>query len=467
MYSSYKPMRNFAAKLNLIGSLVQIWTFFGNIHENKPLPPKFASLNKSGKASLKDVVHPWELDILTREIVLNAGSSAPASKDLYKTNDLAAAINNIRKLIDRQNHTDLDKTIHQEIQRLYQQQSLWHTNVNLMMARHLKIYSTPGIASVLIKGTSISVEQFYILGIAIAGHFMSNHVYNMKQSYAEFGISNEQRDAFLEKVVISFDDLKARTISMQEYNENWSYTINPLLSTPLIAIDPTAPHLAVCPIPFFLKYRISEGLFFDIAKIKGYEQSYGDAFEQYVQDVSNTLNSGCGSSVVILKPAPYKVGNNRKDGVDLIVYDASGAILVECKAKRLNLRARYQLDSQALYDEIEILAKYVVQNYKNLQDIVNAHTGWQPGDRTLSPIVVTLISWNLFGPRAYEKLEESVLRLLQIAGISTEIVQTHPYNVMSVEEYETAFQIIKKVGVKEFFQRRAEHQKGWLGYAIY
>lgn len=461
MYSAYKSMRNFASKLGRVDSLIKIWSFFQNVQFDRTLPPQFARMNKLGKASLKDVVHPWELDILTREIVLHADGDN--SKDLYNTSHLAAAINNIRSISDAQNRTDLQRTIFQELQRGYQQQALWHTNTHLMLARHLKIYNTPDLAAILTKGTTLSIKQFYTLGISISGHFLGQHVYNMNQDYTAFGISNEQRDAFLEKVVLSFDDLKTRTISTQEYNENWSYTINPLVSTPLIIIDQSIPNIVICPIPFYLMYRFSEGLFFDIAKIKGYEQAYGDAFEGYLHDVSNILNTGSASVIKVEKPKPYNVGKNQKHGVDLLVYDSTGAVLIECKAKRLSLNARYQLDDEALYSEIDVLARYVVQNYKNLEDITNEHTGWKPDGRSLFPVVVTLVNWNLFGPKAYERLEESVLSQLEKSKISGDVVDLYPYTVMSVEEYETAFQVIALVGVKEFFTRRSnENQKGWL-----
>ncbi|NWB63903.1 hypothetical protein [Pseudomonas sp. F1002] len=463
MYSAYKPMRNFVAKLNRIDSLVKIWSFFGNLERGAPLPQQFARIGKHGLASLKEVAHPWELDILTREIILHAQDDR--IKDLYNTDHLSVAINHIRRISEAQNANNLEKTLYQELQRLYQQQSLWRTNTNLMLARHFKIYSTPNLASFIERGTSLSIKQLYTLGISISGHFLTKHVFNTKQDYTAFGISDEQRDSFIDKVVFGFDALKHRTAKTQEYNENWSYTINPLISTPLIAFNQATPNLVICPIPFYLMYRFSEGLFFDFTSIKGHEQAYGDAFEQYVHDVSKTLNTNhkvC-RTIEIIKPNPYKIGKNEKHGVDLLIHDATGAALVECKAKRLNLRARYQLDDDALYSEIDILAKYIVQNYKNLEDIVNGHTEWLPSDRSLFPIVVTLINWNLFAPNVHERMEESVLKLLDKAGISRDVLDLYPYTVMSVEEYEIAFQLISQVGVKEFFSKRAnEYQKGWM-----
>lgn len=463
MYSAYKPMRNFAAKLNRIDSLIKIWSFFGNLERGTPLPQQFTRVGKNGLASLKEIVHPWELDILTREIILHAQNER--TKDLYNTDHLSAAINHIRRISETQNAANLERTLYQELQRLYQQQSLWRTNTHLMLARHFIIYSTPNLASFIERETSLSIKQYYILAMSISGNFLTKQIFNTQQDYTAFGISDEQRNAFMDKAVFEIDALRDRTAKTQEYNENWSYTINPLISTPLIAFNKNTPNLVICPIPFYLLYRFSEGLFFDITSIKGHEQAYGDAFEKYVYDVSNILNTNkkAGHTLEITKPKPYKIGKNEKLGVDLLIHDATGATLVECKAKRLNLRARYQLDDKALYSEIDILAKYIVQNYKNLEDIVNGHTEWLPSGRSLFPIVVTLINWNLFAPNVHERLEESVLKLLDNANISRNVVDLHPYTVMSVEEYELAFQLMTLVGVKEFFSKRAnEHQKGWM-----
>nr|WP_314494465.1 hypothetical protein [uncultured Pseudomonas sp.] len=463
MYNHYKPLRNFVSNLKKVDSLTQIWSFFGSIDNDYPLPIIFSSLNNSGKPSLKGVVHPWELDILTREIILH--SHEKDSKNLYNTNHLSIVINKIRSLSDVQIRTYLKENIFQELQRLYQQQAIWRTNTKLMLARYLKIYSTPSLEAILVKATGLSVMQFYVLGISIYGHFIKNHVYNTNQNYQYFGISNQQRDAFLEKVIIGFGELKERMISTQEYNENWSYTINPLISTPLISVDERNPNIVICPIPFYLMYRFSEGLFFDIAKIKGYEQAYGDAFEKYIHDVSILLNKNDepASKIKISRPEKYTIGKIIKHGADLLLFDGTAAILLECKAKRLNLKARYQLNDEALCSEIDVLAKYVVQNYKNLQDVINGHTAGEIRHHPIFPVVVTLVNWHLFGPKVYERLEQSVIALLSEAKIDSDILDKHPYTVMSADEYELALQIIYQVGIEFFFKNRTKSQhKNWM-----
>lgn len=106
MYEAYKALRNFARRLNRVDALLQMWSFFQNINHGKQLPNNFCRINKKGIPSIKDVIHPWELDILTREVILHSEGSK--ERGLYNTDHLGAAINLIRKLTDIQNRENLE-----------------------------------------------------------------------------------------------------------------------------------------------------------------------------------------------------------------------------------------------------------------------------------------------------------------------------------------------------------------------
>jgi hypothetical protein len=145
------------------------------------------------------------------------------------------------------------------------------------------------------------------------------------------------------------------------------------------------------------------------------------------------------------------------------VYDGSAAMLIECKSKRLGLPARYQLEEGALEKEVNHLAKFVVQNYKNLADVVSEYTPWKPEGRKLYPVVLTLSNWYLFGPSIFQKLEDAILNLLDKAGLEKSMVDQYPYTIMSIEEYEIAIQVISQVGLTEFFEERSKSEhKGWM-----
>lgn len=460
MYHHYKPLRNFVAKLDRDTSLLQICQFYQNIASDIPIPMGFCRLNPKGLPSVKHVIHAWELDILAREVILNCGSGG--TKNLFVIKDFIAVVNLIRKMQDIQVHGRLEDMIFQEMHRIIQQQFPWQTSsTELRLSRYFRIYRTPEIETLLKEETGLSIKQFYLLGVAVSGNFISKNGFNIKTDFTGFGISDEQRDSFFERVVMDVESLKERTKSVQEYNENWSYTINPLQSTPLVAFNSALPHMVICPIPNFLLTRISEGLFFDLLNIKGFENPYGNAFEKYVGEITEELITT--PDIAIEAGKEYFVKKDRKHGVDWYVFDGSAAMLVECKAKRLNLKARYQLEEEALLKEVDLLAKFIVQNYKNLNDVVAGYTEWRSESRSLHPVVVTLSEWNLFGPSISQRIEKTVLGLLAKAGLDSALLEQYPYTVMSVEEYETAIQIISKVGLAEFFNEKNNHEhKSWL-----
>jgi hypothetical protein len=228
-------------------------------------------------------------------------------------------------------------------------------------------------------------------------------------------------------------------------------------------MSPSAPNIVICPVPEFMLLRISEGLFFDLAETKGYENPYGTAFETYAGEISELLVNP--KYLQIQKGSEYTIKKAKKAGVDWYVFDDSAAMLIECKAKGLKLSARYQLEETALLAEIDLLAKFIVQTYKNLVDIIGGHTNWNPSNRDLHPVVLTLSNWYIFGPSAYSRLEDSILALLERAGLDKDIVNTHPYTIMSIDEYEIAIQIINKIGLSKFFKdRNHNNYKGWMTF---
>jgi hypothetical protein len=79
-YDSYKPFRNYVRRFDLTSTLVDLWVYFRHLDDDAPLPPGYA-VGASGlwHSSLKGQVFPWDLDTLTREVLLNAGSGGDRS----------------------------------------------------------------------------------------------------------------------------------------------------------------------------------------------------------------------------------------------------------------------------------------------------------------------------------------------------------------------------------------------------
>ena len=52
-------------------------------------------------------------------------------------------------------------------------------------------------------------------------------------------------------------------------------------------------------------------------------------------------------------------------GVDWVLSDSKGHLFIECKTKRLTLDAKTLSDSVALDRDLDVMAKAVVQHYRN------------------------------------------------------------------------------------------------------
>ena len=96
-YEEYKPFCNYMRRFELVPGLVDVWCYSLHVMDGQPLPADYAV----GKSTLpfkplKEHFYPWDLDILARELVLNAEKRGDRS--LRTWDHLAVAVNHIRRL---------------------------------------------------------------------------------------------------------------------------------------------------------------------------------------------------------------------------------------------------------------------------------------------------------------------------------------------------------------------------------
>ena len=67
-------------QFDLVESLMDVWCYSLYVMEDQPLPADYAVKNGVGQSdALKRYLHPWDLDILFKELVLNAGKKGNLS----------------------------------------------------------------------------------------------------------------------------------------------------------------------------------------------------------------------------------------------------------------------------------------------------------------------------------------------------------------------------------------------------
>ena len=445
-FDEYKPFRNYMTRFALVPSLLDIWRYSLHIVDGQPLPTDYATgKNAATFRPLSEHLHPWDLDVLAREVVLNAGVSGERS--LRRWGDLATAVNHIRRLEGASyRHLGQQADALLELHRIAHRQFPWQIRMGQnAMLRIAKIFGEAMVEAIVVRELGMTAKQFFLLGAALGGHFQSNWGMSVNQDYGVLGIAREASDAFLNRVTCDLRQLRAETVSRQSYDADWLYTWNPLEATPLVRFDVTHPDRVLCPIPAFLLRRVTSGLFYDLVRSVGFDNPYGHAFQAYVGEV---IAATCPPPrFTALAEEPYKIGSQTMHGTDWVLSDSTGHLFVECKTKRLTVNARTLSDTEALNEELHVLAKAIVQHYRNIRDAVDGRTRWRPNGLPVFALVLTLEDWFILSPRVREILTRHVHDLLAKQRISERVLEEIPYTVASAHEFEVAAQIIGQAGI--------------------
>jgi hypothetical protein len=462
-YQDYKPFRNFMRRFKTLPTLIALWSYARHVFDGESLPRGLPIGLPQSLAPLNTHFYPWELEILVRETLLHA-DPAGGELDLRQWLPLAKAINHIRRLDDRLSvHTD-GPALLLELNRMAHRQFRWQERQDLAwIARIYKIYARESIDRLVQSELGMSTRQVVLFGSHIAGNFIARHSLPTTLDYTSFGISREAAEGMFEKVTCDVSQLRTQLREQQSYDPAWLYTWNPLEQRPLIRVDPARPDEVICPIPKYALRRLTTGIFYDLIPAKGFDHLYGEAFQRYIGEVCSV---SCPPPLFTLRAEQaYQVGKGeRHDGIDWVLSDAGGHLLIECKTKRMALGSKMLTNPDSLEKDLLALARAVVQTYKNTQDVINGRAGWSRGALPVYPLIVTLDEWYMLGPHLRETLHEKIQRLLEEAGLSPTLLIEMPLTIASVREFEFAVQVIAHVGVSGLMKEKTapEHHSAHL-----
>ena len=456
-YPQYKPLRNLLRRYNLRGSIEDIWWYFQAVD----LPSSNERVwTGQSFTKLKQIIYKWEIAILAREIILNA---TPEGKlRLRPWQNMAHVVNLLRQV-------DNDMAgAHMTPERAYnslaptgQLQFPWQRQrqFNPLM-RYFKMFSAPEVEHLLVRETGVCTKEWFFVGFAAAGLLQKECGISAHQDYRPFGIELDRSKTVFEKLSQPFEELREKVSDAARYDDTWMYTWNPLEAKPLVGLDPMHPERLHCPIPYYVLKRASQGLFYEITAAEGFNNPFGASFQAYLGEVlRETFQS---SPFTIYEEREYKVGRDRKDGVDWILTDDQANLFIECKAKRMTAGAKSAVDPLIIGQQVDYLAKAVVQLYKNIADALGGHTHWPRNDRPIFPLVVTLEDWYLFGTSA-DLLAEGVRTKMANANLDLTWLDTMPYTVASCEDFEDVSPTIAEVGIHKFFSlKQAGGRQNWM-----
>ncbi len=458
VYEDYKPFRNYMRRFSLVESLVDVWRYSLHILNDVPLPADYA-IGKPPFEPIKRNVWPWELEILAREIVLNA--TTKGDRSLRRWNDLAGAINHIKRL-DNEAYTAFgdQRDVLLEMHRIVHRQFPWQIRIGVNpLMRAFRIFGGGAVEAIVIREFGLTMRQVLLIGIAMTGHFQKSAVMS-NYDCSELGIPQDSARALFARITSKLDILRALTVKQQSYGPDWSYSWNPLEATPLVSFDQNHPERVICPIPFYLLRRVSTGIFYDLVNTPDFDNAFGKSFEIYVGEV---IEFTCKPPRFAIMPEEsYYIGSKKFHGVDWVLSDDTGHLFIEAKTKRLTLGAKIRSVNDDLDRDLVTMATAIVQHYQNILRALDGKTRWKPDGLPIYPLILTLEDWFIFSPTVVNILNNQVGRLLHERDVSKQVLTDMPFTIVSAHEFEAASQVIAQVGVDALMSKKTSlEQRSW------
>ncbi|MDN8617242.1 hypothetical protein [Variovorax ginsengisoli] len=452
----YKPLRNLARSYNLQRSLEDLWFYFQMYEGAFPIAWTWDGRRR---VFINEQIFKWELAALSRELVLHA--SPAGTLRLSPVQGLVRLTNMLKQVDDNMAADDMSpESAYNSLSPTGQVQFAWQRNreFNALM-RYYKVFSAPDVEALLMKQTGVTTREWFLVGFAIAGHLRKRFDISSQQDYSPIGVERARSAIVFDKLSQPLAELQDQVRSAARFDETWRYTWNPLTAKPLVALNPNTPHLLHCPVPAFVLSRVSQGLYYEISAAEGFNNPFGESFQAYIGEV--LVATFPSPRFELLEEREYKVGRATKHGADWILTDDQANLFIECKAKRMTQEAKSAVDPATIGQQVDFLAKAVVQLYKNIADALAGHTHWKPNNLPVYPMVVTMEDWYLFGVSA-DLLVKSVETKMAEARLDLEWLETMPYSVASSQDLENVSPTIAEVGIGTFFSARSPEHRKWM-----
>jgi hypothetical protein len=473
VFQAYKPIRNKIALLSVEESLGVIWAYCQYLQIDDFHFPK--DIEVSNSYLELDVpqkwISEWELELLAKEVILNANVVATKGHTLRSWKTLSELVNSVKDLENRiYGQFGSPHSILVELIRIAHRQFIWQSNPpnSDSIIRYFKIFNRLAIDKICLDRIGLNVWQTYMCGAACMGFFLTRPAITIPFKSEITALPAELFERFFAFTSKPIAKLKALLKSEQQHNANFAYAYNSLRAFPLVKMQYQGNDAFVCPLMTLLYWRFTGGLYYEFIGVPEFANEFGEGFQNYVGEVIEKVWL---DPMAWYGEQDYSVGKAKKRSVDWIAADECAALFIECKAKRISWGAKVSLtDLAPLEADIESMAAAVVQVYKTIADYLgNAypHFPFKEGVK-IFPAVATLENWRMFGPVMMNKLAEAVVSKLASEGLSPHVIENLPYSIWAIEELEVGLQIMRENGIADFMEGKLKSEEkrtwDWHGY---
>jgi hypothetical protein len=456
---AYKPLRNLARRFALAPALSDLWAIQRHVATGAPLPQGFEPLPGQRQGTQIAHVFPqFKIDQVARELLLHGVVPGNGDRTLRRSNHVADLFNAIRDYGSETTAAVGNDNIFAMLHRIGHQQVPMFGSMNRHMNRSQMVYGHPAMRDVFFEQTGLSMVQFLRMSLLVLQQAIASPYWSRRQSYLTDGIPDAAADAFFARMSAGIDEHRATLLKNQVLDVGWEFTPNSLQARPLIKCDTSGMNFC-CPIVPHLVQRLFSGIYYDLVSHPHFSRPFGEAVDSLV---GMTLRRGY-PACLLLKPDMYRLAGEEFRGADWIASDSTANIFVECKAKRPRMATKTLLNEEDLDEDIDTLARAIVQNYQNIDHAIRSLTSWAPNGLPTFSVIVTLEDWVLFSPFAREPLHNRVLHHMTRKGLNRELIDQVPYFVASAADIEELACAAVQYGLEPILTaKRSGEQASWM-----
>ena len=251
---------------------------------------------------------------------------------------------------------------------------------------------------------------------------------------------------------------KASARDIRKSRVDINYQASQLRTAPVIRFD--GGETLRAPLPDLLLVRVTEGIYYDLAGARGdLRNEVSDRFETYTRDY---LNASFLDRSAETAPA-YRWRGQTVSGPDVLLRHGGRLVAaIECKARKMNLAARYGEANPGAAEGLTELAKGVFQLWKFVSHVRRGlihETGCTPESAL---ILLTLENWATLSPKLIDDILAAARRMTQAEDPEIEEIDQRPIVFASIEDIELTLQNVD-AQLFEVLLQRAKSADRFLG----
>lgn len=248
---TYRPLRNHLRRVSLLESLGVIRAYAQHFQFRRPFPKDIQvhdSLLLAGGTAQRDL-QLWELETLTREVILNSPDDASGEKSLRNWDYFAGAINKIKDIDNAIARFYTRANLIHELHRLAHRQFPWQRAPNQRaLARYFYIFSNPPLDTILRSVLGLSARELYLAGMAFTGSILDDLVLDNPPSTDIPDLAPDLIARFVTRFSRPLAEIRSKLGAAQKLDENYFYTFNPLVAYPMIGMTVRGRESLVVPL---------------------------------------------------------------------------------------------------------------------------------------------------------------------------------------------------------------------------